>query len=143
DVENQFADDSVFGVLEDAVAEAVSRDVRIRTARRQRRGRPEPAGLFIADIDRLAAAIADRVIVPRCQAKLVTVFGPGISAAAFAASGPAAACGITRATVCSSTRSSSDICSPRRTNTPPGLSTKAASGLAATRSMIRSWNSCR
>src|SRR5690606_39546080 len=59
-----FRADAVADVLEDAVAEAVAGDVGRRRARRQGRGRPELTGFLVAQVERLAAAIAHRVVVP-------------------------------------------------------------------------------
>ena len=192
-------------------------------ASRQRRGRPETPALLVADVERLAAGVGDRVVVPGREPEFVAVLRPGVGAAALGDDGaelrvgdhvdprrgrglagredddvlaavaaeaaqaveerqvalrelgggrrfgpaprrleragsalrrgraarpvrpacPASSSRTTRATVCSSTRSSSDICSPRRTKMPPGLSTSAASGLAAIRSMIASCSVCR
>ncbi|MNO88052.1 hypothetical protein D3C76_794870 [compost metagenome] len=75
--------DTVFVVLEDAVAEAVPGTVRARAGTRLWRHRPDMPGFFIAHIDRLAAGIGDRVVVPRAQAKFVGVFHPGVGATAF------------------------------------------------------------
>ena len=83
DVDAQLGDDAVLGVLEHAVAEAVAGDVRVLTAGRQRRGRPEAAGLLVADVDRLAAGVGDRIVVPRREAELVAVLRPGVGAAAL------------------------------------------------------------
>ncbi len=83
DVEAELGDDAVLGVLEKGVPEAVAGDVGILPAGRQRRGGPEAAVFLVADVDRLAAGVHDRVVVPGGEAKLVAVFRPGIDAAAF------------------------------------------------------------
>ena len=70
-VDPQLGDDAVLGVLEDAVAKAVADDVRRGAAGRQRRGRPELAGLLVADVERLAAGVLDRIVVPGREPKLV------------------------------------------------------------------------
>src|SRR5438309_1951137 len=54
--------DPVLSVLEDAVAETVPADVGRRPARGKRSGRPEPAGLLVAKVERLAAGIGDGVV---------------------------------------------------------------------------------
>ena len=70
-------------MLEDAVAEAVPNDVRRRAAGRQRRGRPELAGLFVADVEGLAGEVAHRIVVPGGEPEFVRVLAPGVGAAAF------------------------------------------------------------
>ena len=83
DVDAQLGDDAVFGVFEDAVAEAVAGDVGVSAACRQRRRRPELPGLLVAEIERLAAGVADRVVVPGGEPEFVAVLRPGVGAAAF------------------------------------------------------------
>ncbi len=84
DVGEQFRSDARFVVLEYAVAEPVPAHVAGATAGGQGRRRPERTRFLVADIDRLAAAVGKRVIVPGGQAELVRVFRPGIRAAALA-----------------------------------------------------------
>ena len=45
-------------------------------ADRQRRGTPELAGLLVADVDDLAAAVGDRIVVPGRDPVLVAVVRP-------------------------------------------------------------------
>ena len=71
-------------VLKHAVAEAVPADVARAAMRRQRRRRPEGAGFLIANVDRFAAAVRKRVVVPGGEAEFMGVFHPGIGAAALA-----------------------------------------------------------
>ena len=75
--------DLVARVLPCGVALAVPDGVRPAVAGRQRRGRPETAGVLVADEDGLARRIADRVVAPRRQPVVVTVFGPGEAQAGF------------------------------------------------------------
>ena len=70
-------------MLEDAVAEAVPADVRCRAAAGQRRGRPEVAALFVAEVQGFAARIAHRVVVPRGEAEFVGVLAPGVGLTAL------------------------------------------------------------
>ena len=49
----------------------------------QRRRRPERAGLFVADEERLAGRIADRIVAPRRQPVVVAVDRPGVAGAAL------------------------------------------------------------
>ena len=46
-------------------------------------GRPKVACLVIAKVDGFTTDIANRIVVPRSQTVLVTVFRPGICAACF------------------------------------------------------------
>ena len=71
-------------MLEHAVAKPVPAHIPGLTAGGQRRRRPERTGFLVADVERLAAAVAKRVIVPGGQPELVRVFHPGIGAAALA-----------------------------------------------------------
>ena len=82
-VDPQLRADAALGVLEDAVAESVPADVRRRSAAGQRRGRPEMAALFVAQVKRLSARIADRIVVPGREAELVGVLAPGVGQAAL------------------------------------------------------------
>src|ERR1019366_5600743 len=50
DVNAKLGDDPVLGMFEHAVAEAVTGDVGVFTACRQRRRRPEVAGFLVAEI---------------------------------------------------------------------------------------------
>ena len=84
DVDLQLRADAGLAQLEGAVAEAVAGDVGARLAfrrRRQRGRRPELAGLLVAQVDRLAAGVGDRIVVPRRQPQLVRVLAPGVAAA--------------------------------------------------------------
>ena len=70
--------DAVLDVFEHAVAEPVAAGVRPVAAGRQRRRRPEAAALLVAQVEGLAAAVGDRVVVPRRQAEFVRVLRPGV-----------------------------------------------------------------
>jgi len=65
------------------VPETMANDTRGPKPRGQGRGRPEMAGLFIAQIDRLAAGVTEGVVVPGGQAELMGIFTPGVGAAAL------------------------------------------------------------
>ena len=65
-------------MLEDAVAEAVSRHIRTGAADGQWRGRPVVPGLFVAHIERFAGGIGDRIVVPRREAEEARVFAPRV-----------------------------------------------------------------
>src|SRR5678815_5301065 len=65
------------------VAKAVANHARRLAARWEWCRRPEFSSLFVADVERLAASIADRIIMPGRQAKLVAILTPGVSATAF------------------------------------------------------------
>ena len=217
DVGPQFRADPQLRVLKHAVAESVSADVGAVPARGQRRRRPELTGFLVADVKRLAAGVAHRIVVPGGEPEFVGVVHPGVGPAAFRdhradlgvgqhvrprrgrgltrrerdhvlasvgrepaqtveedafARGRRGGCRpagvdrvgtkrgilrstgacrstcsarvsalsvrITRATVCSRTRSSSDNCSLRRRKIPPGLSTRCASVPAAIKPRMRS-----
>ena len=67
-------------VLEAAVAGAVAGDVgRLRASDRLRRRAPELAGVVVADVDRLARRVADRVVGPRRELVLAAVARPRCS----------------------------------------------------------------
>ena len=70
-------------MFEDAIAEAVPADVCGRSAAGKRRGGPEVASLFVPEVEGLSARVAHRVVVPRGEAELVSVFAPGIGLAAL------------------------------------------------------------
>ena len=70
-------------VLEHAVAKAMPDDVGAPRACRQGRRGPEAAGLFIAQEERLAAAIAHRVVMPGGEAEFVGILAPGVSRTAL------------------------------------------------------------
>ena len=85
-VHAQLGVDAVLAVFENAVAEAMTRDIRRRAAPRyagQQCGRPEAAAFLVAQVIRLGVCIADRVIRPRRETELVRVFAPGVGAAAL------------------------------------------------------------
>ena len=63
DVGGELRRDPRFLVLEDAVAEPVPADVAGLAGSRQGSGRPEGAGLLIAQIERFTAGVAHRVVV--------------------------------------------------------------------------------
>ncbi len=84
DVGGQLREDAGFVVLEHAVAEPVPAHIPGPAGGGQRRGRPERARLLVAEVERLAAAVADRVVVEGGQAELVGVLHPGVGAAPLA-----------------------------------------------------------
>ena len=74
--------DAVVEVLEAAVSGAVARDVgRVRAANRLRRRAPQLTAVVVADVERLARRIADRIVGPRRQLVLAAVPGPGVAGA--------------------------------------------------------------
>ncbi|MCY1394871.1 hypothetical protein D9M71_97990 [compost metagenome] len=82
-IDPQFGLDTVFIVLEDAVAEAVPSTVRASAGTGLWRHRPEMPGFFVTYIDGLATGVGERVVMPGAQTKFVSVFHPGIGAATF------------------------------------------------------------
>src|SRR5665647_2531613 len=84
DVGNQLRGDAGFVMLEHTVAKPVPTHIAGSTAGRQWRRRPERTGFLIADVERLAAAVHKRVIVPGGEPELVRIFHPGIGAPALA-----------------------------------------------------------
>src|SRR5271157_137655 len=65
-------------MLEDGVAKSVPGDVRRCPAAGQWHGRPEMAALFIAEVERFSASITHGIVIPRSEAKLVGILGPGV-----------------------------------------------------------------
>ena len=82
-VNPQLRADAALRVLEDAVAESVPADVRRRSAAGQRRGGPEVAALFVAEVKGFSARIAHGVVVPGSEAELVGILAPGVGQAAL------------------------------------------------------------
>ncbi len=83
DERGHLGSDARLGMLEHAVAEAVARGVVASAACRQRRRGPELAGSFVAQVERFAAGVAHRIVMPWRQAELVGVLVPGVGLAAF------------------------------------------------------------
>src|SRR3546814_6682789 len=83
-VHPQLARDAVLLVLVDAVAEAMAHAIRAVAGAGQRGRRPEPPGLLVADIERLAAGVADRVVVPGREPELMSILRPRIAGVRFA-----------------------------------------------------------
>src|SRR5581483_1050721 len=79
----QFAAQIRMRVFVARVAEAMRDQVRIVAARRRWRRRPELAGFLVAQPNRFAARIGERIVVPRRQPELVRVFGERVGAAGF------------------------------------------------------------
>src|SRR3546814_365112 len=52
--------------------------------RSQRGRRPEPPGLLVADVERLAAGVADRVVVPGREPELMRILRPRVAGVRFA-----------------------------------------------------------
>ena len=74
--------DAVRLVLEAAVAEAVARDVGARGRGSAARSAVHRcAGVFIANVDRFARRVADRVVRPGRELVLAAVLRPGVAAA--------------------------------------------------------------
>lgn len=80
----QLAADAVFDMAVDAVAEAVAHRVAATAAAWQRHRRPHLPGVFVAQVERLAGGIADRIVMPGREPEFVRVFGPAIAGAAVA-----------------------------------------------------------
>ena len=68
--------DAVTRVLVRAVALAVRDGVELAASGRQRRRRPEAPALLVAQIDRFARRIADRIVPPGREPVVVAVLGP-------------------------------------------------------------------
>ena len=69
-------------MLEPAVSPAVAGDVGRRVvADRQGRRAPQVASVVVAQIERLARTIGDRIVRPRGELVLAAVHGPGVAAA--------------------------------------------------------------
>ena len=83
DEDPQLGVDAVGLVFEEAVSKAMAGGERVVTRAGQRGRRPELAALLVAQVDGLAAAVADRVVVPGREAQLVGVLAPGVGAAGF------------------------------------------------------------
>src|SRR3546814_9494972 len=83
-VHPQLARDAVLLVLVDAVAEAMAHAIRAVAGAGQRGRRPEPPGLLVADIERLAAGVADRVVVPGREPELMRILRPRVAGVRFA-----------------------------------------------------------
>src|SRR5262249_45086575 len=69
--------------LKDGVAPAMPRDVAYGGPRWQRRGRPEPAAVFIANVERFASCTGHRIVVPGRKSKLVRIPRPRVAAHAL------------------------------------------------------------
>src|ERR1041385_947384 len=74
---------SALAVLEDAVAEAVPRDVGRGAAAGLRRRRPEVSALLVSQVKAFAARLAHRIVAPRGEPELVGILAPGVARAAF------------------------------------------------------------
>ena len=83
DIKAQLRNDAVLGILENAVTETVPGDIIIFAAGRLRRWRPKPARFLVAEINRLAADVSYRIVVPRRDPEFVTVLRPGVNGAAL------------------------------------------------------------
>ena len=84
DIGEQFRGDAGFVMLKHAVPEPVPARISGPTGSGQRRRRPESTGFLVANVERLAATVTQRVIVPCSQPELVSVFHPGIPAPTLA-----------------------------------------------------------
>ena len=78
DEDRQLGHDAALAMLEHAVAEPVPRHVRADAAAGQRRGGPELSRLLVAQVERLAAGVAHRIVVPRRETELVRVLAPRV-----------------------------------------------------------------
>ena len=81
DEDCQFRGNSLVGMFEHRAADPMSHDIRASATGRLRSGRPEAAGIFVADVDGLAARVRDRVIGPWREPELVAVVDPRAAAA--------------------------------------------------------------
>src|SRR3990172_2419145 len=79
----QLGADAALRVLEDTVAKSVPGYIMHRPAAGKRRGGPEMAALFIAEVECLSARITHRIVVPWCEAELVGILRPCICRAAL------------------------------------------------------------
>ena len=70
-------------VLEDAVSEAVTRDVGRLAAGGQQCRRPEAAAFFVADVEAFPARIAYGIVGPRSEPELVRISAPCVRRAAL------------------------------------------------------------
>src|ERR1044072_1107435 len=81
--QEQLLRDALTGMLKDGVTLSMTNRVRVRLSDRQRRWRPQRAGVFVTDVNNFAGRIAHCVIGPRRQPVLMTVDGPGKAAPGF------------------------------------------------------------
>src|SRR3546814_11701016 len=79
-VHPQLARDAVLRVPVDAVAEAMAHAIRAVAGAGQRGRRPAPPGLLLADIERLAAGVADRAAVHGRDPETIPILPPPLSA---------------------------------------------------------------
>ena len=78
----KFERDAVRSMLETAVALAMPDDIgRGLFANRQRRGTPEFAAVFVANVEHFARPIADRIVGPRSDLILLAIDRPRVTAA--------------------------------------------------------------
>ena len=83
DEHGHFRADAGGVVFEHAVAEPVAAHVRVRAGYGRRRRRPEPAGVLVPQVERLAARVHHWIVVPRREPELVCILGPGVAGAAL------------------------------------------------------------
>ena len=81
DEDRQFRGNTLVGMFEHRAADAMSHDIRPSATGRLGSGRPGAAGIFVADVDRLAARVRDRVVGPWREPELVAVVDPRAVAA--------------------------------------------------------------
>ena len=81
--DEQLLRDAVTRVFENAVALTMPDDVRLSLANRQRRGGPDGARIFIAQVDHFSRRIADGVVGPGRQTILAAVERPRAAATGF------------------------------------------------------------
>src|SRR5512145_324945 len=75
--------DAVFRMFEDTVAETMTAYIRCDAPARMRCGRPDQSCFFVAEIKRFAGWVADRIVIPWCEAVFACIFAPGGSRSAF------------------------------------------------------------
>ena len=83
DKEPQALGKPVTVVLENRIASAMANQVRRGRAARQRRGRPDFGGFFVAQVERLAWRIGDGIVGPRREPVFAAVAKPSIACASF------------------------------------------------------------
>ena len=83
DINGRFGMDAVIDMLEHAIAKTVTCNIRLAAAERPWHRGPEFARRLVADIERLAAAVADGIVDPRRQAEGMRVLAPCVGGAGF------------------------------------------------------------
>ena len=84
DIYPQLAGNTILDMLVHAVAKPVACQIVAFAPGRQCRGRPDTTGILVAQVEGFPCAVAHRIVMPGRQAKLVRVFGPGVTGRAVA-----------------------------------------------------------